>query len=96
MNRVDSAQGSLLHRSGTFADCCGTSDATKVLTPSATLQMMLTKMERAHDAENSDEPFAPPSLAELARIPNGSGIQNAAGKRQVVARAGAAGDGGAV
>ena len=57
-----------------------TSDATKVLTPKRYLQMMLTKMERAHDAENSDEPFEPPSLAELARFLTEAGYKTPRGK----------------
>jgi DNA invertase Pin-like site-specific DNA recombinase len=57
-----------------------TSDATKVLTPKRYLQMMLTKMERAHDQESPDEPFAPPSLAELARILTEAGYKTPRGK----------------
>ena len=57
-----------------------TSDATKVLTPKRYLQMMLTKMERAHDAENPGEPFAPPSLAEMAKLLNEAGYKTPRGK----------------
>jgi DNA invertase Pin-like site-specific DNA recombinase len=59
-----------------------TSDATKVLTPKRYLQMMLTKMERAHDAESPDEPFAPPSLAELARFLTEAGYKTPRGKEK--------------
>ncbi len=57
-----------------------TSDATKVLTPKRYLQMMLTKMERAHDQERPEEPFAPPSLAELARFLTEAGYKTPRGK----------------
>ena len=59
-----------------------TSDATKVLTPKRYLQMMLTKMERAHDQESPDEPFAPPSLAELARFLTEAGYKTPRGKEK--------------
>ena len=58
------------------------SDATKVLTPKRYLQMMLTKMERAHDQESPDEPFAPPSLAELARFLTEAGYKTPRGKEK--------------
>jgi len=59
-----------------------TSDATKVLTPKRYLQMMLTKMERAHDQECPGEPFDPPSLAELARLLTEAGYKTPRGKEK--------------
>ena len=64
-----------------------TSDATKVLTPKRYLQMMLTKMERAHTQENPGEPFEPPSLAELARILTEAGYKTPRGKQFFQCRA---------
>jgi hypothetical protein len=46
-----------------------------VLTPKRYLRMMLTKMERAHDVENPDEPCTPPSLAEMARLVTEAGCK---------------------
>ncbi len=57
-----------------------TSDEAKVLTPKRYLQMMLTKMERAHDKESPDEPFAQPSLAELARLLTEAGYKTPRGR----------------
>ena len=45
-----------------------TIQATKVLSPRGYLEMMLIKMERAHDAENPSEPFERPTLEEMARM----------------------------
>ena len=42
-----------------------TIQATKVLSPRGYLEMMLTKMERAHGAENPTVPFARPTLEEM-------------------------------
>jgi hypothetical protein len=45
-----------------------TSEATKVLSPRRYLEMMLTKMERAHESENPTEPFARPTLEEMGKM----------------------------
>lgn len=45
-----------------------TIQATKVLSPRGYLEMMLTKMERAHDAEHPTVPFARPTLEEMGRL----------------------------
>ena len=75
-------------RSGNIFGLLRTSDATKVLTKRF-LQMMLTKMERAHDAENP-----PTSRLRLGASPswrdsNGSWGYRRGEKTKVVARAGA-------
>jgi len=56
------------------------SDAAKILTPRRYLQMMLTKMERAHTAEHPGEPFETPSLAELAKLLDEAGYRTPRGK----------------
>ena len=56
------------------------SDATKILSPRRYLQMMLTKMERAHAVENPGEPFEQPSLAELAKLLDEAGYKTPRGK----------------
>ena len=45
-----------------------TIQATKVLSPRGYLEMMLTKMERAHDAEHPTVPFARPTLEEMGKL----------------------------
>ena len=56
------------------------SDAAKILSPRQYLQMMMTKMERAHAAENPKEPFKTPSLAELAKLLDEAGYKTPRGK----------------
>ncbi|MFO0655016.1 MAG: recombinase family protein [Polyangia bacterium] len=45
-----------------------TIQATKVLSPRGYLELMLTKMERAHNAENPTVPFARPTLEEMGKL----------------------------
>ena len=45
-----------------------TIQATKVLSPRGYLELMLTKMERAHEADNPTEPFARPTLEEMGKM----------------------------
>ena len=56
------------------------SDAAKILTPRRNLQVMLTKMERAHSTEHPGEPFETPSLAELAKLLDEAGYKTPRGK----------------
>ena len=58
-----------------------TSDATKVLTPKRYLQMMLTKMERAHPRESRRAFRAAEPLAELARFLTEAGYKDAEGEK---------------
>ena len=75
---VDSAQREAVHREG-FTGSYGRFQATKVLSPRGYLEMMLTKMERAHDAEHPTVPFARPTLEEMGRLLEGSGLRHAEG-----------------
>ncbi len=45
-----------------------TTDATKLLSPRGYLDMMLKKMERAHEEDNPGQPFERPGLPDLAKL----------------------------
>ena len=64
---VDSAQREAVRQRGIHG-LLRTIQATKVLSPRGYLEMMLTKMERAHDAEHPTVPFARPTLEEMGRL----------------------------
>ncbi len=56
-----------------------TSDAAKLLSPRRYLQMMLTKMERAHEKECPGEPFEKPPLPRLAKLLEEAGYRTPKG-----------------
>ena len=56
------------------------SDAAKVLSPRRYLEMMRTKMERAHEMDCPGQPFESPSLAELAKLLTEAGYLTPRGK----------------
>jgi DNA-binding transcriptional MerR regulator len=70
-------------------------NAAKLLSPRRYLQMMLTKMERAHEKESPGEPFEKPSCRRWRSCLRKRGTRRR-GEGPLVARAGAAGVGGAV
>jgi DNA invertase Pin-like site-specific DNA recombinase len=55
-------------------------NAAKLLNPRRYLQMMLTKMERAHEKESPGEPFEKPTLPTLAKLLEEAGYKTPRGK----------------
>lgn len=55
------------------------SDAAKLLTPKRYLEMMLTKMEQAHQKQWPDEPFERPHLSRLAKLLEEAGFKTPKG-----------------
>ena len=56
-----------------------TSDAAKLLNPKRYLEMMLTRMERAHEKESPGEPFEKPPLPMLAKLLEEAGYKTPRG-----------------
>jgi len=56
------------------------SDAAKLLSPRRYLQMMLTRMERAHEKESPGEPFEKPPLPTLAKMLEDAGYKTPRGR----------------
>ena len=55
-------------------------NAAKLLSPRRYLQMMLTKMERAHEKESPGEPFEKPPLPMLAKLLEEAGYKTPRGR----------------